>query len=150
MKFTCSVTINKPRQQVVDLWQDPENLKHWQDGFVDFKHLEGDPGHIGAVSRMRYKIRNRDLELIETIQHIDLPNEMTAMYESKPMNNTMRNTFSSPSENTTVWTTEIHYTEFNGFMVKLMAKLMPGMFKKQVQKWLNRFKEFAENEAATA
>ena len=146
MKFTCSVTINKPRQQVVDLWQDPENLKHWQDGFVDFKHLEGDPGHIGAVSRMRYKIRNRDLELIETIQHIDLPNEMTAMYESKPMNNTMRNTFTMVNDTITRWDAEIHYTEMNGFVVKMMAALFPGMFKKQAQKWFDQFKAFAEEQ----
>jgi len=32
-------------------------------------------------------------------------------------------------------------------MIKMMAFLMPGMFKKQTQKWLNQFKEFAENVA---
>ena len=145
MKFTCSVTINLPRKNVVDLWQDPNNLKHWQDGFIDFKHLEGDPGTVGAVSRMRYKIRNRELELVETIKHMNLPEEMTATYESKPMNNTMHNTFTMVTDTVTRWDAEIHYTEMNGFVVKLMAKLFPNMFKKQAQKWFDQFKEFAEN-----
>lgn len=32
----------------------------------------------------------------------------------------------------------------NGIMPKLMAKLFPGMFKKQSQKWMDQFKEFVE------
>ena len=38
----------------------------------------------------------------------------------------------------------IHYTKFNGFLPKLLVKLFPGIFKKQVQKWLNQFKTFVE------
>ena len=41
---------------------------------------------------------------------------------------------------------EIHYTKFNGVLIKLMAKLFPGMFKKQVQKWLDQFKVFVEKQ----
>ena len=145
MKFTCSITINLPRKQVVELWQNPENLKYWQDGFIDFKHLEGEAGQLGAVSRMRYKIRNRDLELIETIQHMNLPDEMIGLYESKPTTNIMRNTFTMVNDHITRWDAEINYTEMNGFVVKVMARFFPGMFKKQAQKWFDQFKEFAEN-----
>ena len=34
---------------------------------------------------------------------------------------------------------------FNGFMPRLMAMLMPGMFKRQTQKWLDQFKVFSES-----
>jgi len=32
MKFHCSVIINKPIVEVVDMWKKEANLKHWQDG----------------------------------------------------------------------------------------------------------------------
>lgn len=41
---------------------------------------------------------------------------------------------------------EIHYTKFNGFLLKLLVKLFPGMFKKPVQKWVNQFKTFVEKQ----
>ena len=87
-----------------------------------------------------------DSELVETIKHMNLPEEMTGTYESKPMNNTMHNTFTMVTDTVTRWDAEIHYTEMNGFVVKLMAKLFPNMFKKQAQKWFDQFKEFAENQ----
>lgn len=145
MKFTCSVTINLPRQKVIDLWQDPENLAHWQDGFIDFKHVEGEPGQVGAVSRVRYKIRNRDLELIETIKEMNLPESMVGLYESKPTTNLMHNTFTMVNDHITRWDAQINYLEMNGLVMKLMARFFPNMFQKQAQKWLDQFKEFAEN-----
>lgn len=44
----------------------------------------------------------------------------------------------------TKYISEIEYTHFKGFMNKMMALHMPGMFKKQTQKWLDQFKAFAE------
>ena len=73
-----------------------------------------------------------------------MPQEFSGTYEVKQMTNTMTNRFTSLDENTTQYQAEIEYTDFNGFMVKLMAFLMPRMFKKQTQKWLFQFKAFAE------
>ena len=53
--------------------------------------------------------------------------------------------FVAINENKTRYTSEIHYTEFNGFIVKVMAKLFPGMFKKQVLKWMQLFKVYVES-----
>jgi len=104
----------------------------------------GSTGEPGAKSRMQYKIGKRQIELIETITVNNLPQEFSGTYEAKQMTNTMTNRFTSLEENKTRYQAEIEYTDFNGFMVKLMAFLMPGMFKKQTQKWLFQFKAFAE------
>ena len=84
------------------------------------------------------------MEIVETIQVNNLPDEFTALYEHIHMVNTMTNRFVALSENSTQYTADVHYTQFNGFMVKFFATLMPWMFRKQVQKWLNQFKTFAE------
>ena len=56
----------------------------------------------------------------------------------------MSNQFIAIDDMSTRYDAEINYIKFNGFMVKAMVFLFPGMFKRQVQKWLNQFKSFAE------
>lgn len=87
----------------------------------------------------------RKLELKETIITSNLPEEFKALYEHKHMTNTMKVSFESLSENQTRYTSEIEYTKFNGFIANTMAKLFPGLFKKQVYKWMKQFKEYTES-----
>lgn len=146
MKFKCQVDINSPVDKVIELFDNPDNLKEWQDGFVSFEHLSGIEGQPGAKSKILYDAGKRRIELIETITVKNLPEEFSGTYEAKEMSNTMKNSFTS-IEGGTRYEAEIEYTRLNGFMVKVMAFLFPGMFKKQVQKWMNQFKEFAEKES---
>lgn len=143
MKFTCQVEVNLPLERVVQLQQDPSFYGEWQDGFVGIEHLSGEPGGVGSQSRLRYQIGKRELILDETILVND-PTEFRGLYEAREMTNTMTNRFRSSESGGTVWQSEIEYTKFNGMMPRLMAKLFPGMFRKQTQKWLDQFKEFAE------
>ncbi|NNC94046.1 MAG: SRPBCC family protein [Chitinophagales bacterium] len=146
MKFTCSVEINDSRDKVVKLFKDPSNLKEWQEGFVSMDSIRGAVGEVGAKTKFVYDTSGGRIELIETIQKNDLPEEFVALYEAKQMTNTMANKFSIVNSDKTRWEAQIDYLSFNGFVPKLMAKFMPGMFKKQTQKWLDNFKEFAENQ----
>ena len=145
MKFTCTVEIQKPLNETVNLWNNFENLKEWQDGFEGIEHISGTQGEPGAKTKMFYSSGKRKIILEETVIVNNLPEEFTGRYEAKEMVNTMKNSFSSKSDNSTIWTAEIEYSEFRGFIPKLMSKLMPGMFKKQTQKWLDQFKTFAES-----
>lgn len=147
MKFTCQVEINLPIEKVIPLYQNVDNLKHWQDGFISHKHVSGNPGEKNAKSKFEYQIGKRKIELIETIIINDLPHQFSGLYETKEMTNTMTNSFEETDTNKTLYTAHIEYTQFNGLMPKLMAKLFPGMFRKQTQKWLNQFKEFVEEQS---
>jgi uncharacterized membrane protein len=146
MEFTCTVDIDAPRERVVAIFQDPENLKYWQEGFISAEHLEGEKGRTGAISRLRYKMGKREMDLMETILKNDLPHEFVGLYVHEHMSNTMTNTFKELPNGHTRYTAHLHYTEFHGFMIKVMAFLFPGMFKRQVQKWLDRFKVFVEKQ----
>lgn len=142
MRFTCTVEINAPIQEVVALFENPDNLHEWQDGFKSFEHISGKEGEVGAKSKLVYD----KLELIETIIRNELPEEFKATYEHKHVINTLSCRFTEINSGKTRLDQEIHYTEFKGFVIKIMAKLFPGMFKKQVQKWLDQFKDFVENQ----
>ncbi|MDP8208624.1 MAG: SRPBCC family protein [Candidatus Electryonea clarkiae] len=146
MKFTCFVEIDLPIDEVIGLYDNVENLKEWQDGFVSHEHLSGTPGESGAKSIFIYKAGRNVIELIETIKVKNLPQEFIGTYEATSMVNTMSNRFTALGENRSRYDAEIEYTRFNGFLPKMMALLMPGVFKKQTQKWLNQFKVFAEKE----
>lgn len=146
MKFSCFVDIHLPKTRVVELFNNPENLKHWQDGHQGIDHLEGEPGAVGAKSMIHYQDGKRKMKIQETIIVSNLPDEFTGLYELKEMANTMQNLFEEISSEKTRYTANIEYTRFTGFMPKLLAFLMPGMFKRQVQKWMNQFKAFAENQ----
>lgn len=150
MTFTCSVEIDLPKDRVVDLWQNPDHLSRWQDGFISIDHLSGTPGATGAKSQLVYQLGRRRIELIETIVTNDLPDWFIGTYETDTMTNTMINRFVSLDSDRTRWDAEIEYTKFNALIPRLMAWVMPGMFRRQTQKWLDQFQVFAEGATHSA
>jgi len=144
MKYTCTIEINLPIDKVVQLWEDENNFKEWQDGFKSIEHISGTPHSKGAKSKIILE-DNRRIELLETIITANLPEEKTALYEHIHMSNTQTTRFKKVDSYKTQYISEVEYIQFNGFMIKLMAKLFPSKFKAQSQKWMNQFKEFAEN-----
>ncbi len=146
MKFMCSVTVAQPREKVIDLFMNPDNLKHYQTGFIKKEQLSGAPQQNGATAKLYYKMGKGVMELTETVIENNLPNSFHAQYHHKNTDNTMKSSFKVINDNTTLLESEIDYTAFRGFLIKVMAFLFPGMFKKQVQKWLNNLKAYAENQ----
>ena len=145
MDFSCTVTINAPRDKVVDIFQDPTKMRHWQDGFISKTLISGNEMQEGAESRMLYEFGKKDMTIFETILSNNLPDSFEGRYEHSNTSNTMKSEFKELDPNTTLYTAHIHYTRFTGFMVRLIAKLAPSMFKKQVQKWLDQFKDYVES-----
>ena len=144
MKFSCSVDIDLSRDIVVDLFDKPENMQHWQDGFISFEHKSGTPGEVGSQSHIRYNIRGKKMLLLETVSHKKLPEAYYGTYEGDFGKNTMHNHFTVLDRHKTRWDAEVEYIKMNGFMMKMMSRLMPGMFQKQTQKWMDQFKEWSE------
>ncbi len=145
MKFKCSVEINQPIDKVVKKFKDENCLKEWQDGFESIEHISGNKGEAGAKSKIIYRANGRKIELQETINVNNLPEEFSGLYEAKEMVNTMTTRFVSLGKNKTRYESEIDYISFHGIIPKMMAFLMPGLFKRQVQKWMNQFRDFVES-----
>jgi len=145
MKFTCSVDIDLPRSKVIELFDNPENMGNWQDGFISFEHKSGKAGEVGAQSIVTYEIRGRKMELLETITSRKLPEEFHGTYEGDFGKNTMNNYFTKLDPVKTRWKAEVEYLETRGFVMKMMSLVMPGMFRKQTQKWMDQFKDWSES-----
>lgn len=145
MKYTCSIDIKLPVSRVVELWENESYFKEWQDGFESIELLSGEANAVGAKSKILIHGKQK-MELIETILVYNLPKEKTASYEHIHMTNLQTSRFKEIDANSTQYISEVTYTQFNGFLIKLIAKLFPSKFKEQSQKWMNQFKEFSEKQ----
>ena len=145
MKFSCQVDIDLPRDQVIKLFDNPDNLTYWQDGFVSFKHISGEVGKPGAQSEMIYKMGSREMVLLETVVLRDLPHAFHGTYEGKFGKNSMNNYFEELGPNKTRWKSDLHYIKTNGIIIKIMTKYFPSKKKQQTQKWMDQFKAWSES-----
>lgn len=144
MKYSVSITIDKPVDEVIALFDNVDNMKKWMDGLESYKPISGTAGEVGAKSRMEFKMGKREIKMVETITAKNLPEEFTATYEAKGVFNIVKNSFEPLPGNKTKYSTEQEF-QFKGFM-KLIGLLMPGAFKKQSMKYLKDFKAFAESQ----
>lgn len=146
MKFICSTVVNQPIEKTVSLWQDELNFAHWQDGFQSIRFIEGEKHAVDSVREIRLQQGKNEMLLTETVLENKLPEKWKSFVHHKHMDNTQTVSFQSIDNNKTSISSEIEYTEFRHFMPQIMAKLFPSMFKKQVQKWLDQFSEFANQQ----
>lgn len=145
MKYTVRIDINLPRDRVIALFDDAANLKRWMPGLRSFEHLSGVPGQPGATSRLTFKHGNRDMVMTETVTLRQLPDRFDGTYEMPGVWNSVANRFIATGAETTRWEQDTEF-RLNGVMMKLMALVMPGMFRKQSLKYMDHFKEFAESQ----
>lgn len=146
MIFTCSTDIDAPLDKVVLFFDNPDNLKKWQDGFTSFTPISGEPGTLGAKSKIVFVNGKHTIELKETILTANLPAEKKALYEHIHMANTTSNSFAELPGKKTRFTMTVESVSIKGLLPKIIAAIMPGMFKRQTQKWVDNFKAFVEGE----
>lgn len=143
MKYQHEIVIKLPRERVLKLFDNPDNMPKWQPGFVSLEPISGTPGQVGATSKLRYKFGKRDIEMVETITRRNLPDEFSGTYETKGVKNWINNRFEETPDGSTRWISENEF-RFTGYM-KLFGFFMPGAFKKQSYQYMTLFKKFAEN-----
>lgn len=142
MNYTLDIVIDKPRYEVVKLFDNPDNMKYWQKGLLSFEHLTGEPGKPGAESLIRYKMGKRDIEMIETISYNNFPDEFHSSYLANGVLNIQKNYFKE-EDGKTRWVSESEF-KFKGFM-KLMSLFMgKKAFSRQSYEFMEDFKSFAE------
>ena len=143
MNYTNEIEINLPLEQVIQLFDNPDNMSKWQPDLISFEHISGEPGKEGSKSRLRYKMGKKEIEMIETITKNNLPVQFDGTYEAKGVFNKMTNRFIAINENKTKWISH-NIFKLSGFL-KIIGLLMPGSFSKQSCKYMEQFKKFAEN-----
>ena len=142
MKYTQEITINLPRKKVIKPFDNEDNLTKWQPGLISIDHVSGDKGKKGAKSKLIFDENGRKTEMIETILVSNFPDEFFAKYEMKGVENWQKYHFLEDGPNKTKWRAENEF-QFSG-LFNLLGIFMRGSFPKQTYKYMEFFKDFAE------
>ena len=145
MKYDVTITVNKPIDEAVQKFDDPNKYKEWMKGLEDYTTSEGTPNHVGAVSTMKFKLGKRAMDMTEKVIERNLPQSYKVSYEANKVYNEVTTKFEKIDAGSTQITTSNMF-QFNGFVMKVMGFLMPGAFKKQSYKYLEALKLFIEKD----
>lgn len=144
MRYQVVVDIDLPLKEVVQKFENTENYYDWMKGLEKIEQVKGEAGKEGAETYLFFNTGKRKMKMLEKVLRNDLPKSYLVSYEVKGVYNEVDNQFEALDENRTQYTTD-NLFEFKGIM-KVMAFLMRGAFKKQSLKYLNDFKKFVEKE----
>jgi len=142
MNFTVDIDILVSRDKAIEIFMDRDLSKHWQDGFVKFDILAGQPGQNGASVQLKRKVGKQLSTVIETLENNSLPNEITFTYSAPQMWCRSKNSFIQSAPNKTTWIREHEY-KCTGIH-QVLNLLAPGRLKKQTAKEMEVFKRFCE------
>lgn len=154
MKYSLAIEIDRPRQEVVELLSDPEQMSKWLRGLVSHEPVHGVHGQVGTVSRVVFQTGKRQMEATETITRVDpttlqgIPNSVVVHYDreivAKGMWQAQRDRIIDAGPGRTLWESESEF-RFDGIVMRIVAPLMSGVFRTQSRQHMEDFTAFAEH-----
>lgn len=153
MKYTNSIEIALPREAVAQLLADPAHIPKWLRGVVVHEPVSGVHGQVGTRSRVVMRSGKRELECTETITRRDpadlhdIPADVVVHFDREisgaGMWSAVRDRLTAIGPEVTLWESESEY-RFESMPLRLVARLLPGTFRKQSQQHMRDFQAFAE------
>ena len=148
LKYTEEIEINSNIDTVMELFDNPYNMKEYMQGIERYTVLNGNIREVGTkaelvVAYIKEDVVKRKIIMIEEIITNNLPDEKKVTYTADGVYNIVTNIFIKISDNRTKFINEQEF-EFKGYM-KIIGFFMPSAFKKQSRVYLQNFKKFAEN-----
>jgi len=138
-----TITINQPVELVWDKLMNPDNLKFWLTGFVSAEHVSGESGKPGAISKLKFKERGKEMEITETVTSIKPNQQYSFTMTSTAFNaDTDIRLISFGSRTEMIQTVQFFPKQF---FMKLFMPLIKGAMKKRTESELIRFKNFVES-----
>ncbi|MBW6433775.1 SRPBCC family protein [Actinoplanes hulinensis] len=154
MKYTVSIEIALPREQVAQLLADPAHLPKWLRGLVLHEPVSGAHGQLGTVSRVVMQMGKQRMECTETITRREpadlheIPSEAVVHFDREIVGEGMwsasRDRLTEAGPQRTLWESENEY-RFTGLLMPLVGLVMPGAFRKQSLRHMQDFKNFVEH-----
>ncbi len=145
MKISHELIINRKRDEVWRIFDNPANMKIWQPTLKKFEHQSGRQGYVGAVSRLVYEENGREIIMTETITYRSEPDGFSGEYATKQATNKVSNQFIKLEGNKTRWVMACEFI-FNGVLFKLISPFIKGTIRKRIVNDMNRFKQLAESQ----
>lgn len=103
MRFSRSITIDRPRDVVWRAFTEPALRSTWDARLRGAEHLSGMPGHAGAISRLEYALPWGRLRLVETIVRRVEPEELVAVHAGESLGSRLHGTLRALPGGRTAW-----------------------------------------------
>jgi hypothetical protein len=142
VKYKLDIEISLPREQVFELFTSRDDRFKWQEGLQIYELVEGQPGEVGATSRVVIDVGFRKVDMVETITNFNAPTEFIAEYETTGVESVVRHVFLSVNADTTKWESHNEF-RFSGLFI-FAGVLMESQLKNQSRRFMQDFKAFAE------
>jgi len=140
VKYDMDIEIDLPRERVIELFDSADNMVKWQDELAGYTHKSGTPGQSGAQMVLHYKMGKREFDMTN-----NLPDSISGTYDVPGGQSASTVRFEEiVGGRRTRWHWDMEM-QCESLMMKIMAFLMLGAFKKQTAKHMQAFKTFAEN-----
>jgi carbon monoxide dehydrogenase subunit G len=143
IKYTEEIEINSNIDTLIELVDNPYNMKEYMDGIESYTVLSGNIREVGTKAEIIALMGESKIIMIEEIITNNLPEEKKITYTADGVYNIVTNRLVKISDNKTRFINEQEF-EFKGYM-KIMGFFMPSAFKQQSRVYLKDFKEFVEN-----
>ena len=149
IKYSEEIVINSNIEKVIDLFDNPYNMKQYMYGFESYTIVKGNINEIGTISEININFNDNGKKeskiiMIEEILSNSLPTEKKLQYTSNGILNIVTNKFVKISENETKFINKQEFV-FNTYM-KLLFYFSKSSLKFQTRLYLNNFKDFVENQ----
>ena len=149
IKYNEEIIIYSNIEKVIDLFDNPYNMKQYMYGFESYTIVKGNINEIGTISEIKINFNDNGkneskIIMIEEILSNNLPIEKKLQYTSNGILNIVTNKFEKISENETKFINEQEFV-FNTYM-KLLFYFSKSSLKYQTRLYLNNFKDFVENQ----
>ena len=144
MKYETEVRIALPRERVIELFANRENVPEWHPGFMEMKPVSGTPGEKDAVTEFIEQIGKRTVTTVETITSCSFPDEWSATYENKESSVIIDHFFEAASQAETLWT--VRTNRRSKGLMRIMDMLVPDAYREETMKHMESFKSFAEGQ----
>jgi carbon monoxide dehydrogenase subunit G len=67
MKYTVNIDIDRPKEEVVALFSNPEHYPKWMNGLQKHEIIKGEFGKEGTISNFHFKMGKRDMTMEEEV-----------------------------------------------------------------------------------
>ncbi len=146
MKLNYEILIGASQDRVWAAFDNPDNMRRWQQNFHSYTRKSGEPGQPESVTELVFDEKGKKVILNETITERREPDFLAGTYESAHGTTIIVNHFEIVDENTTRWSSWCNFT-FKGIM-RFMSLFIGGAVRKRTEGDMARFKLMVETDEA--
>jgi hypothetical protein len=141
MKSIVEIEINRPQEEVAELYADPRNNLKWMHDIARYEPLSGEQGKPGSSYRLVPK--EGDMIFVATVVERNLPDELKLHLEASDVDVEVRGIFSSLSPTRTKLISEQVFT-FKRAEEETVGPSVKEDIKAAHRRHMEDFKRFAE------